>query len=514
VAQRWRVTAQRLRIDAAAGGLTLDDHAIEIETSGMAPLPVVAPDGGHMAYLRIRDAATVTFDVMEIDLASGATIVRASAMRLPALPILGYASAAQLVVGDASSGASWLIDRERLPAPAAAAASTAEATPAEAAEPAEAAPLPIMAGVRQAQAIAVAGGRRLCAFGTWLHVLDLPGGPPRYLGYATFSASSVDLSPDGSVVIWGNTRGRNIAGPVDGSDAQALDVEPEAGQPTAHVDYIDPAHAIVTTAGGKLQLIEVATGKRLADVASSGNGTTVRVARAGAGRPAIAAIQLPGGEIRVYEVSAARGFVGPWPVNDGATSLGLLAAATDDAPLLWTASPQRILRRYSLAELRAGVSTEQLQGRGERLPGSSGHNLVAIDRHGTSYFAVSEPRLSIEVWRDGVRTAVLDTGGTWPSIIVPSPDGRLLAVSMAGVTVQLFDLSTSERRWVRTDSIVGGLAWSDDGALLGIAGAGAALVVDSATGEVRRLDCTPRFEVRSEPPGSRGAVVLADACTR
>ena len=95
---------------------------------------------------------------------------------------------------------------------------------------------------------------------------------------------------------------------------------------------------------------------------------------------------------------------------------------------------------------------------------------------------------NIRLWDRGTKSVrELLKSDDRPFEIRFAPRGALLAIAFGSGAVELWDTSTSERRW-RRDKEKGSpktLAFSPDGAALGAAAQSEALLLDAASGEIR-----------------------------
>jgi hypothetical protein len=112
------------------------------------------------------------------------------------------------------------------------------------------------------------------------------------------------------------------------------------------------------------------------------------------------------------------------------------------------------------------------------------------------------------------RDVLLPTG--FITMLEPSPEGRRIAVAQsrdASQIVSIYDAETLQLLWARPAAAVGGLAWSQDGSELAIAGQFAGGVVYGVEdGQIETSRCGLAFQARKTPPVSGGFFQQLSLC--
>jgi hypothetical protein len=200
---------------------------------------------------------------------------------------------------------------------------------------------------------------------------------------------------------------------------------------------------------------------------------------------------------QIIEVDPDEGFRGQHMLPDTASRSGLLTAQSGGKKfVMWTVDQRdNKMRMYALADLRRGMSVEEVQELGSLMPPGE---LVEIDRQGSRYIS-DGGRLTV---MRGTQTATIEHRGT----VVPSWDGRrVLTLGFDPNTSKLMatvhDGATLEEQWSLppVDRLTG-VAWSRDDKHLAVSTDSGAVILDAATGERVGARCGLEFEARGAPP--------------
>lgn len=436
----------------AAGGDALAwSGAAQALAAPVATLPhaatAVSPDGAVLAYVASGKGGP---EVRVVEVATGAAIALdgAATIAQPEHTTIGFTGARRIEVG-ALGAAGWRIDVDGRAATVLAAAMTATtASP------------------------AYAPGRRVGAYQASLTLRD-DDGDLRYLGHRELYPTGGAVSARGDQVAWVTSTGALVVQRLDGrADLRVKGADDWFGSAA----WVGDDHVLVGRNDGRLALIDARDGaERGAIVAAA----SVPVARY---EPAtgLAAVLRDAGVVWVIAVdpAAAEPFGAPIAVADGAVGFALLDPARAGGAALLTIDGQQRARRYTLDELRDGLSAAEMKA--ERV--ASDVNAWAIDGAGRSYRIAGS---SIEV-RDGA-TAVATIAVDQPvHAVFPAPSGDRLAalVSSAGglTAVRGVDGSGAPLWTFAPPRGLLAITWSGDGARALLQTQGTALLIDAATG--------------------------------
>lgn len=328
-------------------------------------------------------------------------------------------------------------------------------------------------------------------------VTQVPGGATRYLGWQANVPQRVALSADGTRAAWASARGELVLEALDGTE------EIYGGlfdAPVTFTSFIGEDHVLLGTGRGTVHLVDARTGKEVGSMAPPGPVARVEVDPATGWLAGL----RPGGGVWLVKIVPGE----PMPtttyaVADGANNFALLDAAAPGAPLLMTIDTKLVQRRYTEAELIAGVSATSIRDRPTvTLP----RGMTRFDRRGTGY-AVAGRQLTIH------------DGATVKQTINLTFDVHDLAVSGDGARLIVLGSQTTpiaeigldgKTKWTMSTGPGARFGWafSGDGKRLAVVGSGGGLVVDTATGERVADGCAWRFGATSAPPLARAVGVV------
>lgn len=460
----------------------------------------LSPDAIHVAYLGFeteseksageskppvsgpRPAAASLEPRLKIaNLATGAT--QAIDLPIPSHEImsahLAFAGDRQVVVSSRPSGGSWSV--------------AIEEASGENASGEKASPTPIPSAVtndHQRHAADVAGGTRLQADGNWLFVQDLAGKSHHYLGYGPFDPQSASISPNGERVAW--STGAMVFVESIRDTGKSVRIVAAPTEAYFRAGFVDDAHIAAIDYSGGLHIIDWEKGTQVATLDTGG---AVRDFEIDPTRGLLRGIRQNSGS---WLVEFGNGTLqGPHLIQDGGYRSGFLEG--EDG--IWSMDGSNKLRTFRLDEIRAGLSTRDLK----RDPIDISKDLpVAIDRRGTHYVLRSD--------NNGAKLTIGVPGGdsrelrlrTTPAQIVPSPDGKKLALQFSGsATVEVVSAEDARSLWSR--SFLQGIrhiSWSSNSESLAVAAQVGAIVQDAQSGAPLRLGCAPWFEKRDTPPAT------------
>ena len=328
---------------------------------------------------------------------------------------------------------------------------------------------------------------------------QVPGGAVRYLGWQINVPQRVALARDGRRAAWASARGELLIETLDGS-AEIYGGLFEA--PITFVSFLGDDHVLLGSGRGTVHLVDATTGKEAGSMAPPGPVARVEV---DPGTGWLAGLR-PGGGVWLVKITPGE----PMPtttyaVADGASNFALLAAAAPDQPLLLTVDGKLAERRYTEAELVAGVSAKSIRDRpAVTLP----RGMNRFDRRGHGY-AIEPRKLTVYDGATVMRTLTL---GFDIQDVAITDDGAHLIVLGSQTPVAELD-ADGRTRWTLSMGPGGRWAWafSADGTRMAVVGSGGGLVVDAATGERVADGCAWRFGATSAPPMSR-AVGIAPVC--
>jgi hypothetical protein len=330
-------------------------------------------------------------------------------------------------------------------------------------------------------------------------LVQVPQGAVRYLGWQANVPQRVALSRDGSRAAWASARGELIVEALDGSE------EIYGGlfdAPVTLLEFLGDDHVLLGSGRGTLHLVDAHSGKEVGSMAPPGPLNRVDVdTEAGW----VAGLR-PGGGVWLVKIDPAQ----PMPtttyaVADGAVQFGLLARPGTGAPLLVTVDGKQVARRYTEAELVAGVSAASIR---ERPSVTLPRAMNRFDRAGKGY-AIEGRKLIIY---DG--TAVASTIPLGFDIHDVGFDAGVAHLIVLGPATPIAEIgSDGKTRWTASMGPGGRWAWafSADGSRLAVVGSGGGLVIDATTGERVAASCAWRFGSTSAPPLSR-SVGVAPVC--
>ena len=259
-----------------------------------------------------------------------------------------------------------------------------------------------------------ARGVHLAADGTWLFVQDVKRASHHYLGYSAFDPQYASITPDSTRVAW-STGPMIFVESLDDS-SQSVRITAPPTEAYFRAAFVDDDHLVAIDYSGGLHLIDWRKGKELASVDTGGG---VREFEVDQDRKLIRGVRQNGGSW-VCEMGT-NGFKGPYLIQDQGFRSGFLAG--EDA--VWTLDAQVRYHSYTLAQLRAGLSSKQLQAEG---PAMTGPAPMASDARGQRYFVEAQNNSAVLKVKGADDKEVRTMEIPWtPMQTHVSPDGSKLA---------------------------------------------------------------------------------------
>jgi hypothetical protein len=428
---------------------------------------VLSPDGRYFVFLAPdqigRQLRLLVHDMTR----PGAR--RSFSTDVPALstPTVGFAGPGQvLVTSQANEGTAWQINL------------------------ANGRTVPRSGPPRNAQAVTAQSNVIVAGYGTWLYVQDISGANQRFLGYESFRPASVAFSPKGKWLAWGYDRSEVYIEPFLGPSKAPTRLESDVEDRMRHLFFVDEGHVLGVDSSNAILLVDWTSGTVVAE--SSVNWPVSNVEY----EPETGVLLLDGAHLgkRVLEVSTKDGFSGQYILPDDSRRSGLFSRSVGGGAVLWTAGNDSKLRTYSLAELRRGLTPDEVLAKGDLLPPG---NLLAIDRVGNRYVS-SSGRLTVA---RGVQTKTIELAS---QAVLPSWDGRkMLAMEsdQDGVRVTAYDTNTLEEAWThRMSTFANAAAWTRDGRWVALASDAGGVVLGVADGKPIGYRCGLNFERKGAPP--------------
>ena len=318
------------------------------------------------------------------------------------------------------------------------------------------------------------------------------GGETRYLGYQVSSPAMAALSPDGSKVAWATGDGQVLIETLDGSAPEVHLGEPSSG--VVNLEFLDDRRLFVASQRGVLSLYDASRGTELSAMNAPGASYTVKFEpRTGW----VVGVRDGGGvwAVRVQS-DAPRPWSQPRVIADGSAAFWLLDGSAADGAVLLTIDGNSEARRYTAAQLSAGVPVGKLakiakvklaqfptyvdpSGRHYALSGTELRVSDAVGQPDQSFLALASPR-------DLVRSPDGDT------VIVFDQERTAFAVTAAGAT--RWSLGVGSAGWHP--------AFSRDGRRVALVSPSGGQIVDVATGAVIAARCGWQFGAYpTQPPG-------------
>lgn len=444
------------------------------------PHTAVSLSGDEFAYLEMNPNNSQLWSVHAVDLATGTDRVVDDTLPLSNQATLGYVGENQLLASSGAFGSTWLIDL-----------STDETF-------AKPGPPSHFGGVFMPEAYGP--GTRIVGAGKWLYVQDVASDDNRYLGYAAFEPITLSFSPSGRSVAWVASQGHVYIEPLDDPSAPVVHFESSMMSPVLRVFFVDEDHLIFGDSVGGLRLVERMTNKQLDAADASGPlGATEYDAKRGVLR-----ITRNTGETWVYEVDLENGFQGPYIVPDGSTQSALLDPESDGDPILWTLDSSWKMRRYTLEELREGLSRQQVADRGEALA-PTGTMPTAVGRDGTRYHITygASNDATLDMFAGGEALGSIPLASNQVVRIVPSPDGARVAVTENTGAMYVYDRQSGALAWSGSMAPnIFDVAWAPDSTTVSAVSQLGAAIYDAVSGVRVYRTCGPRFESRSNAPAN------------
>lgn len=365
-----------------------------------------------------------------------------------------------------------------------------------------------------------AGSTRALPSTTWLAVHDLAADELLYLGYDPVSVTDVGLAPKSEQVAWALGDRIAVEQLVEGGAGEVLEVPGTRGVGYRNVDFVDDDTILVLDWSGGAQVITWRSGE-IVDATDLGNNvSTASYAYAEAGSGVLFVRTNLWQNPLVVELDQNH-FAGRHLIYGNANWMGPLAPVGADIDQwgAWTLDGLAKLRHYTLADLRPGLDTLGALDRGDTLAFGTPEQF-AVDGRGQQWWVRTEAASRPRLFRaplgaaQSERDVLLPTG--FITMLEPSPDGRRLAVAQsrdATQVVSIYDADTLQLLWARPAAAIGGLAWSQDGEEIAIAGQFAGGVVFGVDdGQVETSRCGLAFQARKTPPLSGGFFQQLSLC--
>lgn len=494
---RMRITRGPAKpaIEAIGDGYTV---AVTSFAAGNAQA-AVSPGAKHFAFLAL-DPKTRTWRAVVADLdAREHRSIELSLLAGHQIPALGFVGPSRLIARGGANEPSWVIDL---------------AGDGETVRPLAARP-----DISNGRARAFARDLMVAGLGNWLYVYRTDTRQALYLGYEPFAPMTAAVSPSGRAVAWGNNNDLYITS-ITGE--RLGERELLRFQTIRDVAFVDERRILIAYYTAALELYDWKANKVLATAGGGGSFT------AGGYDPESRMFYLipQRGQVWLTEVTRT-GLRGPYVVADGAQSAGFLAGG-----VLWTFGNQSRLRHYTLAEIRAGISSDSVARHGVVLnisPLDVGRDGRIFARHyesGRYYLALfpapelpepdpsqAEPVVPRLDLRNKQLAKILVANGITMSEVSPAGQ-RIAVVSNNVVYVRAGD--DLEAVWSYPfPNGVRSLSWNAGGTHLAVATRSAAVVLDAATGKPLRTNCGSRFTASSTtPPNLFPPRLTASVCER
>jgi hypothetical protein len=343
---------------------------------------------------------------------------------------------------------------------------------------------------RSAQAVSVSSNLLAAGYGTWLYVQEATGANQRFLGYETFRPGAVAFSPKSDWLAWGYDRAEVYVEPFFGPDRKPTRLESDVQDRMRFLFFVDEHHVLGIDTSNTILLVDWTRGQVVAESSVAWPLSDVEY------EPDTGVLLLDGSHLgkRIVEVDPRSGFSGQFILPDDARRSGLYSKSAGGGAVLWTAGNDSKLRSYTLAELRRGLTADEVLKKGEFLPPG---NLLTIDRVGNRYVS-SSGRLTVS---RGVQTKTIELP---TEFIVPSWNGRMMLAMQGdrdGVRVTAYDTTALEETWThRVSTFPNAVAWTRDGGYVALASDAGGVVLDGRTGKSIGFRCGLDFEKKGAPP--------------
>jgi hypothetical protein len=343
---------------------------------------------------------------------------------------------------------------------------------------------------RNAQAVSVASNMLAAGYGTWLYVQEATGANERYLGYETFRPGAVAFSPKGDWLAWGYDRAEVYIEPFFGPDRTPTRLESDVQDRMRFLFFVDEHHVLGVDTSNTILLVDWTRGEVVAESSVTWGLSDVQF------EPDTRVLLLDGAHLgkRIVEVDTKGGFSGQYILPDDARRSGLFSKGAGGGAVLWTFGNDTKLRTYTLAELRRGLTQDEVLQKGEFQPPG---NLLAIDRLGNRYVSASG-RISVS---RGVNTKTIELP---TETIMPSFDGKMMLAMQGdrdGVRVTAYDTAKLEEKWTHhVSTFPNSAAWTRDGSYVALASDAGGVVLDAKTGKPIGHRCGLDFEKKGAPP--------------
>ena len=332
---------------------------------------------------------------------------------------------------------------------------------------------------------------------------------PFVIGYGAFpSPDSAALSSDGALLAWSSTHGELFVEEV-GRPGPPRRLRPRARwavtralfddspSRTVALALVDDERLVIGGDDGSLQMIDLASGERVAYVAAD-HGRSVRRMIIDKGLVYLDRVDT---EAVVYELDAVRGFVGPYPFSEeGGYFAGV--GGSGDGRVVWRHDGQK-QKICALPDLRSGACRPRPL---ENL--DPARILHHIDAAASQWSVVTSrgSEITIERAAPGAPPFHLDLPGRGLAWMIVSPRADLVAVH-GDTSMSAIDVATGKPRWSAATLMPP--VFSSDGARVAVGVGGGVAVLDAATGAIVHRRCGAEFGVL----GSGGVPTIPQAAS-
>lgn len=463
---------RRFRIDVATRALAFEGDELEITGIPAGATLTFAPAGDAVAFLAPREAAP-EHEVIVVDLPTLLRRTFGSPLPFDASRTLGFIDRETLVAARGANGTAWRIDANRVVLVAGAPTQLASK-----------------------ELVGFATRRRVSALGTTLMVQkfdDTGRSEHYYLGYKPFSPQHVAVSPSGARIAWLSVNDFYFES-ADGKSPMARIANPVRTS-IAGMRLLDDDHLLIIDSSGGLHVLDGRDGSaRL--VADTGIATALlaydHVTR-------VLVIPTSAGA-RVFTVEPSFELAGPYLIGDGAQVAGVYRDP-NAAARIWTRDPHNVLRHYSLAEVRAGLSRAEALERGDK---SDPATLYFGDVTGRLY-GLDPTTMTRLFGYDGAKQVLEVSLSSRGYVAVPAYGGQRFMALVNGTLMEVFDRDGTAL-WSRAPGgSIQSYSWSADGSLLATASPAGGAVWRGADGEPVLMRCGVEFGRTIAIPHSFGS---------
>ena len=478
------LTAELLPLAVAEGSFELVEPRQRVELDSVPDRNnlQLSPDGRTAVLLRRGRVGPGTWRVYAMQLDDGRQVAVDSAVPISAVPRMGLLAGGRVLV-DQTTGLAHIVDLR---------SGDIELT-----------------GLRNTPTVdgltaVFTNTQRLAGAGNWLLVEQLEEPGQLYLGYAPINMLSAGLSTTGSRVAWA-LADRLVVEDLGDETPGLAEVPGTRGVPCSFVDFLDDEHLLTLDWVGGLRVRRWRDGE-ITLAADTGNNT----------QSAEFLSHDQGGGLLLVHTNAWENPTLLTVREDRIDARTLVPGhnhlfglyAPPQRPLsdwgAWTIEAGNRLRRFTVAELDAGLSTRTAAERGSDLKvAPEQFALIGDETHYALVSGATTP--TVHALRDGDATTT-EIDAVAPGFVARfavSPDGSRIALLQQRDPAQaltIVDAETLTPRWARMVFSTTGLSWSDDGEALALAASDGGVVFDGDSGELLTSRCGLAFEARSTPP--------------